>query len=215
MWRGVDVKYIMVTSCFVFVLQVGDDPRHAGPAVLPRPSNTFTANRNQCQDVVPVGESLHDASFYKNVVPQRCYNFWRVFVWHFTKCFVPLFIAYNDKIVAFLRQPNIFEILQERQPELIRNHSLRWDSQNSYKTNLSPELLIMKMWTFLIYREKVQFIRNEGVSGLARLSSDADLVILLRYFSNDFSEFLPFKKCLFDITIFVRFKLKTKLPYIL
>uniref|UniRef100_A0A6Q2X6N2 HECT-type E3 ubiquitin transferase n=1 Tax=Esox lucius TaxID=8010 RepID=A0A6Q2X6N2_ESOLU len=33
--------------------------------------------------------------------------------------------AYNDKIVAFLRQPNIFEILQERQAEFIRNHSLR------------------------------------------------------------------------------------------
>lgn len=33
--------------------------------------------------------------------------------------------AYNDKIVAFLRQPNIFEILQERQPDLTRNHSLR------------------------------------------------------------------------------------------
>ncbi len=56
--HGVDVKYIMVTSCFVFVLQVGDDPRQGGPAVLPRPSNTFTANRNQCQDLVPVGESL-------------------------------------------------------------------------------------------------------------------------------------------------------------
>lgn len=36
------------------------------------------------------------------------------------------FSAYNDKIVAFLRQPNIFEILQERQPDLTRNHSLRW-----------------------------------------------------------------------------------------
>ncbi|MGH0143339.1 UNVERIFIED_CONTAM: hypothetical protein FKN15_007401 [Acipenser sinensis] len=33
-------------------------------------------------------------------------------------------VAYNDKIVAFLRQPNIFEILQERQPELVRNHPL-------------------------------------------------------------------------------------------
>lgn len=33
--------------------------------------------------------------------------------------------AYNDKIVAFLRQPNILEILQERQPELARNHSLK------------------------------------------------------------------------------------------
>uniref|UniRef100_A0A669F6Q3 HECT-type E3 ubiquitin transferase n=1 Tax=Oreochromis niloticus TaxID=8128 RepID=A0A669F6Q3_ORENI len=37
-------------------------------------------------------------------------------------------VAYNDKIVAFLRQPNIFEILQERQPELARNHSLKYAS---------------------------------------------------------------------------------------
>uniref|UniRef100_A0A671M4H5 HECT-type E3 ubiquitin transferase n=1 Tax=Sinocyclocheilus anshuiensis TaxID=1608454 RepID=A0A671M4H5_9TELE len=72
--------------------------------------------------------------------------------------------AYNDKIVTFLRQPNIFEILQERQPELIRNHSLR---------------------------EKVQFIRNEGVSGLARLSSDADLVILLSLFEEEVMSYVP------------------------
>lgn len=32
----------------------------------------------------------------------------------------------------------------------------------------------------VVFREKVQFIRNEGASGLARLSSDADLVMLLR-----------------------------------
>ncbi|PKU35937.1 e3 ubiquitin-protein ligase hecw2 [Limosa lapponica baueri] len=68
--------------------EVGEDSRHSGPPVLPRPSSTFnTVSRAQYQDVVPV--------------------------------------AYNDKIVAFLRQPNIFEILQERQPDLTRNHSLR------------------------------------------------------------------------------------------
>lgn len=39
--------------------------------------------------------------------------------------------AYNDKIVAFLRQPNIFEILQERQPDLNRNHSLRYGPRAS------------------------------------------------------------------------------------
>uniref|UniRef100_A0A8D0AWE7 HECT-type E3 ubiquitin transferase n=1 Tax=Sander lucioperca TaxID=283035 RepID=A0A8D0AWE7_SANLU len=67
--------------------EVGEDPRQAGPPVLPRPSSTFTsANRGHCQDVVPV--------------------------------------AYNDKIVSFLRQPNIFEILQERQPDFNWNHSL-------------------------------------------------------------------------------------------
>lgn len=34
---------------------------------------------------------------------------------------------------------------------------------------------------FFFYREKVQFIRNEGAAGLVRLSGDADLVILLRW----------------------------------
>ncbi|XP_056321270.1 E3 ubiquitin-protein ligase HECW2 isoform X2 [Danio aesculapii] len=72
--------------------------------------------------------------------------------------------TYNDKIVAFLRQPNIFEILQERQPELVRNHSLR---------------------------EKVQFIRNEGATGLTRLSSDADLVMLLSLFEEEVMSYVP------------------------
>uniref|UniRef100_A0A673YNL8 HECT-type E3 ubiquitin transferase n=1 Tax=Salmo trutta TaxID=8032 RepID=A0A673YNL8_SALTR len=73
-------------------------------------------------------------------------------------------VAYNDKIVAFLRQPNIIEILQERQPELARNHSLK---------------------------ERLQFIRSEGVSGLARLSSDADLVILLSLFEEEVMSYVP------------------------
>ncbi|XP_065807989.1 E3 ubiquitin-protein ligase HECW2 isoform X1 [Labrus bergylta] len=106
---------------------VGEDPRHAGPPVLPRPSSTFSStSRGQCQDVVPV--------------------------------------AYNDKIVAFLRQPNIFEILQERQPDINRNHSLR---------------------------EKVQLIRTDGGSGLARLSGDADLVMLLSLFEDEVMSYVP------------------------
>ncbi|XP_078099579.1 E3 ubiquitin-protein ligase HECW2 [Sander vitreus] len=106
---------------------VGEDPRQAGPPVLPRPSSTFTsANRGHCQDVVPV--------------------------------------AYNDKIVSFLRQPNIFEILQERQPDFNWNHSLR---------------------------EKVQLIRTDGGSGLARLSGDADLVMLLSLFEDEVMSYVP------------------------
>ncbi|XP_075905527.1 E3 ubiquitin-protein ligase HECW2 isoform X2 [Nelusetta ayraudi] len=73
-------------------------------------------------------------------------------------------VAYNDKIVAFLRQPNIFEILQERQPDLNRNHSLR---------------------------EKVQLIRTDGGSGLARLSGDADLVMLLSLFEDEVMSYVP------------------------
>ncbi|XP_037704501.1 E3 ubiquitin-protein ligase HECW2 isoform X2 [Choloepus didactylus] len=107
--------------------EVGEDSRHSGPPVLPRPSSTFnTVSRPQYQDMVPV--------------------------------------AYNDKIVAFLRQPNIFEILQERQPDLTRNHSLR---------------------------EKIQFIRTEGTPGLVRLSSDADLVMLLSLFEEEIMSYVP------------------------
>ncbi|XP_077473668.1 E3 ubiquitin-protein ligase HECW2 [Stigmatopora argus] len=73
-------------------------------------------------------------------------------------------VAYNDKIVAFLRQPNVFEILQERQPELARNNSLK---------------------------EKVQFIRSEGANGLTRLSGDADLVMLLSLFEEEVMSYVP------------------------
>ncbi|XP_051937937.1 E3 ubiquitin-protein ligase HECW2 [Hippocampus zosterae] len=73
-------------------------------------------------------------------------------------------VAYNDKIVAFLRQPNVFEVLQERQPELARNNSLK---------------------------EKVQFIRSEGAVGLVRLSGDADLVMLLSLFEDEVMSYVP------------------------
>ncbi|XP_051538688.1 E3 ubiquitin-protein ligase HECW1-like isoform X2 [Myxocyprinus asiaticus] len=75
---------------------------------------------------------------------------------------VPL--AYNDKIVAFLRQPNILDMLQERQPSLARNHTLR---------------------------EKIHYIRTEGPQGVEKLSCDADLVILLSLFEEEIMSFIP------------------------
>ncbi|XP_051785043.1 E3 ubiquitin-protein ligase HECW1-like isoform X2 [Erpetoichthys calabaricus] len=75
---------------------------------------------------------------------------------------VPL--AYNDKIVAFLRQPNIFEMLQERQPSLSRNHALR---------------------------EKIHYIRTEGTHGVEKLSCDADVVILLSLFEEEIMSYIP------------------------
>ncbi|KAB0342803.1 hypothetical protein FD754_019729, partial [Muntiacus muntjak] len=73
-------------------------------------------------------------------------------------------LAYNDKIVAFLRQPNIFEMLQDRQPSLARNHTLR---------------------------EKIHYIRTEGNHGLEKLSCDADLVILLSLFEEEIMSYVP------------------------
>lgn len=66
--------------------------------------------------------------------------------------------SYNDKIVAFLRQPNIFDQLQDRQPSLSTNHALR---------------------------EKIQYIRTEGTAAVEKLSCDADLVILLSLFEDE------------------------------
>ncbi|XP_062337566.1 E3 ubiquitin-protein ligase HECW1 [Osmerus eperlanus] len=72
--------------------------------------------------------------------------------------------AYNDKIVAFLRQSGILEILTERQPGLSKNHSLR---------------------------EKIHYIRTEGTQRLEKLSCDADLVILLSLFDEDIMSYIP------------------------
>ncbi|XP_036412790.1 E3 ubiquitin-protein ligase HECW1, partial [Colossoma macropomum] len=76
----------------------------------------------------------------------------------------PVPLAYNDKIVVFLRQPNIFEVLQERQPSLARNHSLK---------------------------EKVHHIRTEGTPRLEKLSCDADLVMLLSLFEEEIMSYVP------------------------
>ncbi|XP_076827481.1 E3 ubiquitin-protein ligase HECW1 isoform X3 [Brachyhypopomus gauderio] len=75
---------------------------------------------------------------------------------------VPL--AYSEKIVAFLRQPNVLEMLQERQPSLTRNHTLR---------------------------EKIHYIRTEGPQGVERLSCDADLVMLLSLFEEEIMSHIP------------------------
>ncbi|XP_059390787.1 E3 ubiquitin-protein ligase HECW1 isoform X2 [Carassius carassius] len=75
---------------------------------------------------------------------------------------VPL--AYNDKIVAFLRQPNILELLQERQPSLARDHTLR---------------------------ERIHYIRTEGPQGVDKLSCDADLVMLLSLFDEEIMSYIP------------------------
>uniref|UniRef100_A0A182P842 WW domain-containing protein n=1 Tax=Anopheles epiroticus TaxID=199890 RepID=A0A182P842_9DIPT len=62
-------------------------------------------------------------------------------------------VAYNDKVVAFLRQPNILEILRER-------HGAAACSRN--------------------LREKINAIRVEGTTALDRFSHDLELTILLR-----------------------------------
>ncbi|XP_020280673.1 E3 ubiquitin-protein ligase HECW2 isoform X2 [Pseudomyrmex gracilis] len=61
-------------------------------------------------------------------------------------------VAYNDKVVAFLRQPNIIDILKERSYSIAQN---------------------------TVLREKINTIRVEGTTALQRLSHDVPLALLL------------------------------------
>lgn len=101
---------------------------------MPRPSSTFSgSSRSQYQDLVPVGKSAR--------TNQRHDHRSQFLV--LKKAFSQPHPAYNDKIVAFLRQPNILDILQERQPELARNHSLKYVSgfQGSFAFHSSSSIL--------------------------------------------------------------------------
>lgn len=72
--------------------------------------------------------------------------------------------AYNDKVVAFLRQPNIINILKERKPQFASNSGLK-DSVNS--------------------------IRADGTAALDRLSHDLELTILLSLFEQEIMSYVP------------------------
>ncbi|BET01515.1 e3 ubiquitin-protein ligase [Nesidiocoris tenuis] len=61
--------------------------------------------------------------------------------------------AYNEKVVAFLRQPNIMDILRERHPPIATCQSLR---------------------------DKVNWVRVEGTAALQTYGYDMELTILLR-----------------------------------
>ncbi|XP_043493390.1 E3 ubiquitin-protein ligase HECW2 isoform X2 [Polistes fuscatus] len=73
-------------------------------------------------------------------------------------------VAYNDKVVAFLRQPNIMDILKERHSALGQNIALR---------------------------EKVNTIRVEGTTALQRLGHDVPLALLLSLFEQEIMSYVP------------------------
>jgi hypothetical protein len=64
-------------------------------------------------------------------------------------------MAYNDKVVAFLRQPNIMDILKEKSSKSV-------GGQRGLK-------------------DKIMAIRQEGSAALKRFSHDIELTLLLRY----------------------------------
>ncbi|XP_036222479.2 E3 ubiquitin-protein ligase HECW2 isoform X1 [Bactrocera oleae] len=76
-------------------------------------------------------------------------------------------VAYNEKVIAFLRQPNILEILRERH------------GQNTVSRSL---------------REKINILRVEGVPALGRLAHDLQLTILLSLFEQEIMSYVPIEE---------------------
>ncbi|KNC25510.1 hypothetical protein FF38_00892 [Lucilia cuprina] len=76
-------------------------------------------------------------------------------------------VAYNEKVIAFLRQPNIIEILRERQ------------GQNNVSRSL---------------REKINILRVEGVPALERLAHDLQLTMLLSLFEQEIMSYVPIEE---------------------
>jgi hypothetical protein len=100
----------------------------------PRPANTIVQN--------PAQNVMHAVAAAATVIPT----------------------AYNELVVAFLRQPNIMDILKERQPQFSKNQSLK---------------------------EKVNLIRSDGLTALHRLSDDVELTMLLSLFENEIMSYVP------------------------
>ena len=67
--------------------------------------------------------------------------------------------AYNERVLAFLRQPNVMELMKERSPS---------------------------MWSKTQLKNKITLIRSEGIQGLERFANDVDLITLLRYHNEHF-----------------------------
>lgn len=73
--------------------------------------------------------------------------------------------AYNELVVAFIRQPNIIDILKERSPHLQKNQSLK---------------------------DKINSIRIDGVTSLTKWSDDVELTMLLSLFEHEIMSYVPF-----------------------
>ena len=61
--------------------------------------------------------------------------------------------AYNDRVLAFLRQPNLMDLIKERS---------------------------RTMWNNTQLKNKITLIRGDGIAALERFANDVDLITLLR-----------------------------------
>lgn len=120
----------LLTLSLLLFVQASDVSRSRGVSLMARPGNSLVAAiRSQHTDPQQLNAPCRPHIIMRQVfvawgslltTPSRSFS---LSISLTPSIFLP---AYNEKIVAFLRQPNIFDMLQERQPSLGRNHTLRF-----------------------------------------------------------------------------------------
>ena len=134
---------------------VGDGPISSSPVPIPPPRPLISSS-------VPSGTALVSSSPVVHpptsaVIPSFANNEQPYYE-------SPVPTAYNDKVVAFLQQPNIIDILSERRSAIKNNSSLR---------------------------DRIFTIRSDGVEALHRFSNDIELIMLLSLFENEIMSYVP------------------------
>lgn len=138
----VQLKKNLPPSSPFFSFQASDVSRSRVASLMARPGNSLVA---------AIRSQHHSDNVQPNAACRQLYK--HLYTANIIMCckpvlitFLSLSLAYNDKIVAFLRQPNIFDMLQERQPSLSRNHALRFVSSN----------VVLSLWSTVLYMYTVR-----------------------------------------------------------
>ena len=84
----------------------------------------------------------------------KCRLTWNMSLHYLVNC---IFSAYNDRVLGFLRQPNVLELVKERSRTLWNNTQLK---------------------------NKITLISADGIPRLEQFANDVDLILLLRWIFN-------------------------------
>ena len=96
--------------------------------------------------------TVTEIKLFQTDVDEGWNNFEIIFISHVTTALLAV-PAYNDRVLAFLRQPNLMDLIKERS---------------------------RTMWNNTQLKNKITLIRGDGIAALERFANDVDLITLLR-----------------------------------
>ncbi|CAK8696244.1 unnamed protein product [Clavelina lepadiformis] len=115
------------------------------PSIAPRPNSTLSSRSRVIEEESTLSRSTDSLCSSAPMVEDE----------------VP--ISYNEKMVAFLKQSNILDILKERYPAVATSNSLK---------------------------EKINNIRSDGITALERYGNSMQLTMMLSMFENEIMAFV-------------------------